>query len=244
MGKIMLVTSGKGGTGKSTVALNLAISLAQEGKKAIILEMDCGMRCLDLMLGIDNIVYDLGDVLSGNCELKEAIYGSDMLQNISIIAAPAKNNYLVSASRFVSLCRFLSSAYDFVILDTPAGIGAELACAAEASVLALVVTNPSPVSVRDAEKAVEFLRRSGVKRIRLVVNQIPMELDGKDELADVDDIIDGVGAQLIALIPEDKLLKKCIADRNKKEIKKSIGILAFENLGARILGQDVPLLFK
>lgn len=244
MGKIMLVTSGKGGTGKSTVALNLGLSLANEGKKAIVIELDSGMRCIDLMLGIDNIVYDLGDILSGNCSLDEAIYKTEYAENLSIIAAPAKSSYVVSTQRFVSLCRQLSTVYDFVILDTPAGIGSALAAAAEAASHALVVTNLSPVSVRDAEKATDFLRKSGLKRIRLVVNFVPLEFESKDEIADVDDIIDAVGAQLIAVIPEDKLFKKCILNRNKKEIKKSIGNVAFKNLAARVLGREVPLLFK
>ncbi len=244
MGKIMLVTSGKGGTGKSTVALNLGISLSKEGKKAIIIELDSGMRCIDLMLGIDSIVYDLGDILSGNCTFDEAIYSPEYVENLSIIAAPAKSNYIISAARFVSLCRQLSTVYDFVILDTPAGIGSELSAAAEAASHALVVTNLSPVSVRDAEKATDFLRRSGHKRIRLVVNFVPLEFESKEEIADIDDIIDTVGAQLIAIIPEDKLFKKCVLNRTKKEIKKSVGIASFENLAARVIGREVPLLFK
>ena len=226
MGKIMLVTSGKGGTGKSTVALNLGISLSKEGKKAIVIELDSGMRCIDLMLGIDSIVYDLGDILSGNCTLDEAIYSPEYVENLSIIAAPAKSNYIISAARFVSLCRQLSTVYDFVILDTPAGIGSELSAAAQAASHALVVTNLSPVSVRDAEKATDFLRKAGHKRIRLVVNFVPLE------------------CELIAIIPEDKLLKKCILNRTKKEIKKSVGNIAFENLAARVIGREVPLLFK
>ena len=244
MGKIMLVTSGKGGTGKSTVALNLALSLVREGKKAIVIELDSGMRCIDLMLGIDSIVYDLGDILSGNCQLQEAIYEADGIDNLGVIAAPADPKYAASSQRFVSLCRQLSTVYDFVILDTPAGIGSPLAAAAEAASHALVVTNLTAVSVRDAEKATEFLRRMGHKRIRLVVNFVPLEFDSIDEVADIDDIIDSVGAQLIGIIPEDKLFRKCVLLRNKKEIKKSVGNAAFENLAARILGRDVPLLFK
>lgn len=244
MGKIMLVTSGKGGTGKSTVALNLGLSLAREGKKAIILELDSGLRCLDLMLGIDDIVYDLGDVLSGNCEFSQAIYEAEGVEGLSIIAAPAKSDYVLSHNRFCTFCRHLCSVYDFIILDTPAGLGAELSAAAAASSFALVVTNLSPISVRDAEKAAFALKEVGLKKIRLVVNLVPLEVDDKNQLADLDDIIDSVGAQLIAVVPEDRTLRKCVSERNKKEIKKSIGILSFENLAKRILGQDIPLLFK
>lgn len=244
MGKVMLVTSGKGGTGKSTVALNLGISLASEGKKAIILELDSGLRCLDLMLGIDDIVYDLGDVMSGRCEALAAVYNSDIYENLSLMTAPASVNQRIDADRFKTLCKYLALKYDFVILDTPAGIGPSLNLAASVSSSAIIVTNISPVSVRDAEKAATIVSDAGVKRLRLVVNKIPLEVSSKTVLPDFDDIIDRVGVQLIALIPEDEAIAKSVPDRTKKEKKKSAGILAFSNMANRILGRDVPLLLR
>jgi len=244
MGKIMLVTSGKGGTGKSTVALNLGLSLSKEGKKAIIIELDSGLRCMDIMLGIDRVVYDLGDALCGSCEISEAIYTSEIEPNLSIIAAPEKSDFMLSHNRFCTFCRHLCSVYDFVILDTPAGLGPQLHAAISASSAALVVTNLSDVSVRDAEKAAELLKKASMKNIRLVINMLPLEFDDKKEIPDLDDIIDSVGSQLIAVIPEDKIFKKSVNERKKKEIRKSMGALAFLNLAKRVCGQDVELLFK
>ncbi|MBE6788727.1 MAG: septum site-determining protein MinD [Ruminococcaceae bacterium] len=244
MGKIMLVTSGKGGTGKSTVALNLGLSLVKEGKKAVIIELDSGLRCLDIMLGIDDVVYDLGDALCGSCDISQAIYTPENTENLGIIAAPAKSDFMLSHNRFCTFCRHLCSVYDYVILDTPAGLGPQLHAAVSASSFGLVVTNISPVSVRDAEKAAELLKKAGMKNIRLVINLVPLEVEDKDQIPDLDDIIDSIGAQLIAVIPDDKLLKKCVCERKKKEERKSLGILAFENLAKRICGKDVPLIFK
>ncbi len=244
MGKIMLVTSGKGGTGKSTVALNLGISLANEGKKAVIIELDSGLRCLDLMLGVDGIVYDLGDVLSGKCEALDAVYDSEHYQNLSLMTAPASVSQKMDAERFKTLCKYLALKFDFVILDTPAGIGPALTLAAGVSSSAVIVTNISPVSVRDAEKAAMIVSDAGVKRLRLVVNKIPLEVSSKTVLPDFDDIIDRVGVQLIALIPEDEAIAKSVPERTKKEKKKSAGILAFSNMAKRILGRDVPLLLR
>lgn len=244
MGKIMLVTSGKGGTGKSTVALNLALSLSKEGKKAIIIELDSGLRCMDIMLGIDKIVYDLGDALCGSCEISEAIYTSENEPNLSLIAAPEKSDFIFSHNRFCTFCRHLCSVYDYVILDTPAGLGPQLHAAISASSAALVVTNLTPVSIRDAAKATALLKKSGMKNIRLVINLLPLEFEDKKQIPDLDDVIDEVCAQLIAVVPEDKLLKKSINERKKKEVRKSMGALAFKNLAKRVMGADTQLLFK
>ncbi len=244
MGRIMLVTSGKGGTGKSTVALNLALSLAQEGKKAVVLELDSGLRCLDLMLGIDSIVYDLGDIMSGRCEALAAVYQSELCENLSLIAAPSSSTQKLDGERFSVLCKYLARKFDFVILDTPAGIGQSLSLAAKVSSSAVIVTNVSPVSIRDAEKAVGIVADAGVKNMRLVVNMIPLEVSNKNLIPDFDDIIDRVGVQLLALIPDDEVLRKSVVERTKKENKKSIGILAFSNMAKRVLGRDIPLLIK
>ncbi len=244
MGKVMLVTSGKGGTGKSTVALNLGLSLAKEGKKAVVVELDSGLRCLDLMLGLDDIVFDLGDVLSGKCDAMSAVYAAYDIPNLSIIAAPARTDQMISENRFCQLCKYLAKSFDYIILDTPAGLGSALEVAAAASSLALIVTNISPVSVRDAEKAAQKLSGYGIKNMRLVVNMVPLEVGAKTILPDLDDVIDGVGAQLLSVIPEDELLSRSVHDRKKKETRKSAGALAFSNMAKRILGQDVPLLLR
>lgn len=244
MGNVMLVTSGKGGTGKSTVALNLGLSLSEEGKKVIVIELDSGLRCLDLMLGIDNIVYDLGDILSGKCDANSGIYSAFGIPNLSIIAAPTRVDQMISQNRFTQLCDYLSRTYDYIILDTPAGLGSALEVAAHASDLGIIVTNISPVSVRDAEKAALKLSGFGLSNLRLVVNMVPMIVGTKTVLPDFDDIIDNVGARLLAVVPNDEVISKTIVDRQKKEQKKSVGIAAFKNMAKRILGQDVPLLLR
>lgn len=243
MGKIMLVTSGKGGTGKSTIALNLALSLVNEGKTAVVVELDSGLRCLDLMLGVDDIVYDLGDVLSGKCDADEAVYPS-FVDGLFVLAAAMNNSQTILRDRFCKLCKYLSRHYDFVILDTPAGLGTPLVLASEVSSLAIIVANVSQVSIRDAQIAAEFVHKAGVKKLRLAVNMVPDTKNHNLSIPDFDDVIDRVGAQLIALIPDDDVLKKNICDRKKKEIKKSLGIKAFSNMAKRILGRDIPLLIK
>lgn len=244
MGKVMLVTSGKGGTGKSTVAVNLALSLSKEGKKTVIIELDSGLRCLDLMLGVDDIVYDLADALNGKCEVDNAIYDVEGYEGLSVLAASSNSDLQISKDRFQTLCKYLCKKYDFVLLDTPAGLGKSLEIAADVSSMAFVVTNPSPVSIRDAEKASLMLMSENVKNIRLVINMAPQKNDDNFGKFDFDEIIDKVGTQLIAVVPYDDVLKKSIPDRNKKDFKKSVGITAFSNMAKRILGRDIPLIFK
>ncbi len=244
MGKIMLVTSGKGGTGKSTVALNLALSLALEGKKTVVVELDNGLRCLDLMLGLDDIVYDLGDVMSGRCEALQAFYKSSTNENLSIIAAAASVNQKMDSERFVLLCRYLAKRFDMVVLDTPAGIGSSLSLAANVSNSAIIVTNISPVSVRDAEKAAEIVRAEGVKNMRLVFNKVPLQVSSKNYLPDFDNVIDKIGVQLLGIVPEDEALRKSLPERTKKENKKSLGIYAFSNMAKRLCGKDIPLMIR
>ncbi len=244
MGSILLVTSGKGGTGKSTVAVNLALSLVYQGKTALLVELDSGLRCLDLMLGIDSIVYDLGDVLSGKCQALDAVYSAENHKGLDIIAAPSDTNQIISPNRFQTLCKYLGRLYDFVILDTPAGLGTPLSLASEVSDLAIIVANTSQVSIRDAEKTATLLTQKGVKRLRLVVNMVPMEKEKNILIPDFDEIIDRVGAQLLAIIPDDLVLRKSIVERKNKDSKKSLGIKAFSNMAKRILGKDISLMLK
>lgn len=242
MGRVMLVTSGKGGTGKSTVALNLALSLAKEGGKTVLLELDSGLRCLDLMLGIDGIVYDLGDVLRGACNVQQAVYPA--LQGVSLVAAAADVGFLPDRERLSQLCRYLAGQYDFVIMDTPAGLGKMLDTAAAAADEALIVTNLTPVSVRDAEKAADQLGACGLKQRRLIINRVPKKTPFPREIMDADDIIDRVGTQLIAIVPEDPVLQQAAHLRTVRDSKGSLALEVFERLAKRLCGQDVPLLIQ
>ncbi len=244
MGKVMLVTSGKGGTGKSTIALNLGLSLAEKGHKTVVIELDSGLGCLDLMLGLDDIVYDLGDILSGKCDVLSAVNTSDFAPNLSIIAAPARVDQMISENRFSHLCKYLLRVYEFVILDTPAGLGSLLDVAAGVSNLGIVVSNISPVSIRDAEKTALKLRTLGLKELRLSINMVPLEISHRSLLPNLDEIIDCVGVRLLSVIPQDEIFSKSVQSRTQKETRKSAGLLAFSNMADRILGQDIQLLIR
>ncbi len=238
MPKILLVTSGKGGTGKTTVSLLLAHALCRKGRNVLLIELDSGLRGLDLLLGVsDRVVYDLSDYLCGRCRPAKAIVPCEVpCGNLHLLAAPSDRHFVPDQQALAQLLRSLSSCYDDLILDTAAGLGRGFDVASALCTAALIVTTPDPVSVRDASKAASMLLRTPP---RLVVNRFSSRQLSSD-LPDLDAIIDTVGAQLISVIPEDPAVAQSAA-RGVLPPADSPAMGEIEDLSRRLLGERVLL---
>ncbi len=203
MAKVLSVTSGKGGVGKSTLCVSLGMAYALLGKSVLMIEFDVGLRGMDLMLGIsDRIVYDLGDLLEGRCNINKAIVESPWNPNLNVIVAPISMTSSIKMEDVNILVSGLRSHFDIIVLDTPAGLGFSMQIAA-LSDLVLVAVTPDSVCVRDGGKVVEALVKAGMKRHRLIINRVNPKLVKQQIVTDLDEVIDQVGSQLIGVLPED-----------------------------------------
>lgn len=237
-----MVTAGKGGTGKSFVTAMVGLELALLNQRTLLIELDSGLRGLDIMLGVENqLVYGLGDVLQGTCEPIRAIVPSSWNSNLSLLGASGDHGFLPDREDFLKLCRGLSSYYDVVLVDTPAGVGRCFEAAAHACQQSLLVVTPDPVCVRDARVARDLLgQRCPAVSCRLVINRVRPRQIRQMGYSDLDQVIDGVGAQLIGVVPEEELAVSCISS-GKPLPEDRLAKRAFHNIARRLLGDCVEL---
>ncbi|MBP1556526.1 MAG: P-loop NTPase [Oscillospiraceae bacterium] len=238
MSEILMVTSGKGGVGKTTVSLLLAKQLCRQDKDVLLLELDSGLRGLDILLGVsDKVVYDLSDVLTGRCKPVNAITVCDVPKgNLHLIPAPNDRRFIPERDSLFSLLKGLSGCYDYLILDCAAGLGKGFDIAKSVCTGALIVTVPDPVSIRDAAKAATELRDVPT---RLVINKFSRKAISKD-LPDIDSMIDAVGVQLISVIAADSLVQLQFA-KGVALPQSSPVFRETEDLARRIIGERVKL---
>ena len=200
-----MVASGKGGVGKSTVCAMLGKSLAKSGKKVLVVELDFGLRCLDIILGVSNrAVFDLSDVISGRCAPKDAVVRCDACENLYVTVAPNDPSFDFDNQQFSDFLKKLYGVFDYVFIDTPAGMGRPMEVAAALCDSALIVATPDLVCVRDGSKAADRLKALGVSDIRLIINRVNVSEPTKNSIYDFDSIIDIVSVQLIGVVPDDR----------------------------------------
>ncbi len=243
MSKVIAVTSGKGGTGKSTVCAGIGYTLAKQGHRALIIELDFGLRCLDIMFGVDKTIqYDLGDVLSGRKKVTEAVCQVSMASNLNILCAP-KTLTTVTAEQIVEICRSVKKYFDYIIIDTGAGINSHVFDIVEQANLILVVSTPDPVCIRDASLMSDEFYNRGNKSQRLIINKVSKKIIGNQLVENLDEIIDSVGVQLIGVIPDD--FKIAVATSKGEPIPTdSEALKAFDAISKRLVGEYVPLTVK
>lgn len=243
MSKIIAVTSGKGGTGKSTVCAGLGFALAKQGHRTLLIELDFGLRCLDIMFGIENsISYDLGDVLSGRKKALDAVAAVPMATNLNILCAPKTLN-TVNAEQIVEICRSVKKYFEYIIIDTGAGINSRVFDIVEQANLILVVSTPDPVCIRDASLMSDEFYNRGNKSQRLIINKISKKVIGEALVTNLDEIIDKIGVQLIGVIPDD--FKMTVATGKGNPIPTdSAALKAFDAISKRLGGEFIPLTVK
>lgn len=243
MDNVIVVASGKGGTGKSTVCICLSVALVKKGKKVLLIDCDCGMRGLDIMLDVEqDILFDASDAVCGNCSFGEAIYKSPHNPNLYLMAAPFDAENELSPSVFRQLVDTVRNNFDYIIIDSPAGIGSGFVTASAPADKALIVTNAEPTSVRGGLKVRRKLEALGVRYQRLVINRFDRKMFRKLRFyEDLDAVIDAAQTQLIALVPFSYDIS-VIMQRGAAGLEDSAALSVFDRLADRLDGMRVPLL--
>jgi septum site-determining protein MinD len=242
MGVVTVLTSGKGGVGKSTTCVGLGCALARRGKRVLLMDGDAGLRSLDHMLGIDEqLVFDISDIIAGNCEPIRAIYPCTNVPGLFLLPAPSRQENTVNPALMKRLVPILAQYYDHVLIDCPAGIGSGFVSSIAAADRALVVTTPDPICLRDCDKVRLLLTQYGVPQQRLIINRFNYTAFRKMSCyRDLDGVIDSAGLRLIAVIPEDLRFVSAAANATPFP-QKSTASMAYDRLAARLEGEHIPL---
>jgi septum site-determining protein MinD len=244
-GKVVTVTSGKGGVGKTTATANLAAALASDGQKVVCIDADIGLRNLDVVLGLENrIVYDLVDVVEGRCRLRQALIRDKRLPELFLIpAAQTRDKSAVSPSDMVRLCDDLRPEMDWILIDSPAGIERGFRNAIAPADVVVVITNPEVSAVRDADRIIGLIEAEEKGPARLVINRIKPGMVKRGEMLSVDDVLELLAVELIGMVPDDEAV---VTSTNRgmpvSMDGKSKAGQAFRNIARRLKGENVPFL--
>ena len=244
MSEVIVVTSGKGGVGKTTTSANVGTGLAKLNKKVILIDTDIGLRNLDVVMGLENrIVYNLVDVVEGNCRIKQALIKDKRYANLYLLpSAQARDKTSVTPEQMKKLIDELREEFDYIILDCPAGIEQGFKNAIAGADRALVVTTPEVSAIRDADRIIGLLEANEIKRTDLIVNRIRMDMVKKGDMMSIEDVVDILSVNLIGAVPDDENI---VISTNQGEPLVGSDTLAgkaYMNICRRIIGEDVPLL--
>jgi septum site-determining protein MinD len=246
MNRIIVVTSGKGGVGKTTCTANLGMALAKAGKRVVVIDADFGLRNLDLLLGLENrIVYTALDVLAGECRLDQALVKDKRQPNLALLpAAQNRSKEAITPEQMKKLVHALTKAYNFILIDSPAGIEMGFRNAIAAAREAIVVTTPEISAVRDADRVIGLLEANDIKAMRLIINRLKPTMVENEQMMSVKDVQDILAIPLLGVIPDDE---QVIVSTNKGEPlileeKLSMAGIAFSNVARRLQGEKVPLM--
>lgn len=244
MGEVIVITSGKGGVGKTTTTANLGAALALAGKRVVLVDTDIGLRNLDVVMGLENrIVYDIVDVVEGKCRLKQSLIKDKRYPELFLLpAAQTRDKSAINEEQMLDLTSKLKKEFDFVLIDCPAGIEQGFKNAVVGADRALIVTTAEISAIRDADRIIALVEVSGIKNPELIINRLRPEMVRKGEMMDVEDIVDLLSIDLVGVVPDDEYI---IMHTNKGEPvitnKKAPAGRAYIEISRRILGENVPI---
>jgi septum site-determining protein MinD len=245
MGEAIVITSGKGGVGKTTTSANIGTALALSGKKVCLVDTDIGLRNLDVVMGLENrIIYDIVDVADGRCRLHQALIKDKRFECLVLLpAAQTKDKSSINPEQMKVIIKELKEEYDYVIIDCPAGIEHGFKNAIAGADKAIVVTTPETSAVRDADRVIGLLEQKKIGSPRLIVNRIRNHMMKNGDMLDVDEIVSILAIELVGIVADDDDVIKA---SNKGEPvafqPNSRASIAYRNIARRILGETVPLM--
>lgn len=244
MSEVIVVTSGKGGVGKTTTSANVGTGLAKLNKKVVLIDTDIGLRNLDVVMGLENrIVYNLVDVVEENCRIKQALIKDKRYPNLYLLpSAQTRDKTSVTPEQMKKLTDELREEFDYIILDCPAGIEQGFKNAIAGADRALVVTTPEVSAIRDADRIIGLLEANEIKKTDLIVNRIRMDMVKKGDMMSIDDVVDILSISLIGAVPDDENI--VISTNNGEPLVGSDTLAgkAYMNICKRVMGEDVPFL--
>ncbi len=246
MSRVIVITSGKGGVGKTTTTANIGSALAKLGNKVALVDADFGLRNLDLLLGLENrVVYTAIDVINGDCRLEQALVKDKRRSGLVLLpAAQSRGKEAITREQMKDLVNRLSSDYDYIIIDCPAGIEMGFQNAIAPATEALIVTTPEVAAVRDGDRVIGLLEANSINTIKLIVNRIKPEMVEANDMMSVEDILEILAIPLIGIIPDDEQI---IVSSNRGEPlvleeKLSLPGQTFQNIARRLTGEKVEFL--
>lgn len=244
MSEVIVVTSGKGGVGKTTTSANVGTGLAKLNKKVVLIDTDIGLRNLDVVMGLENrIVYNLVDVIEGNCRIKQALIKDKRYPNLYLLpSAQTKDKNSVSPEQMKKLTDDLKEEFDYIILDCPAGIEQGFKNAIAGADRALVVTTPEVSAIRDADRIIGLLEANEIGRTDLIVNRIRMDMVKKGDMMSIEDVVDILSIDLIGAVPDDENIVISTNQGDPLVGSDTMAGKAYMNVCKRILGEEVPIM--
>jgi septum site-determining protein MinD len=245
MGEVIVITSGKGGVGKTTTTANIGAGLALQGKKVVLVDTDIGLRNLDVVMGLENrIVYDIVDVVEGTCRVKQALIKDKRYEGLYLLpAAQTRDKSAITPEQMMKLCGELKQEFDYIVIDCPAGIEQGFKNAIAGADRGIVVTTPEVSAVRDADRIIGLLEANELRNPRLLINRVRPDMVKRGDMMSIEDIIDILAIDLIGVVPDDE---KIIVSTNKGEPavndNKSLAGEAYRGITKRIMGEDIPMM--
>ena len=243
MSEVIVVTSGKGGVGKTTTSANVGTGLAKLNKKVVLIDTDIGLRNLDVVMGLENrIVYNLVDVVEGNCRPKQAMIKDKRYDNLYLLpSAQTRDKTSVTPEQMKALTNELRQEFDYIILDCPAGIEQGFKNAIAGAQRSIVVTTPEVSSIRDADRIIGLLEASGIRKNELLINRLRVDMVRRGDMMSVEDVTEILAIDLLGVIPDDESVVVATNQGEPVVGEDSLAGKCYQNICRRLLGEEVPI---